>query len=1113
MADVRTPKRENAVLFHHPDAVETNRDALMGRHAAGEGFFRGFVRHSGVDRFYCQSLETQHLDDFAARVRSFGALERECIGVPVGQMGQTEDVPGLLLLPGPDLSMYAWRRRISAHARSYSLCGINHTIASDTAMDGLGQLLMAPVQPWDAVICTSVAAKAAMRRLLENWGEYLNARSGGRFKPEVQMPVIPLGVDCDRYAKSAITDDARATIRQGLGIGPDDIAVLYFGRMSFHAKAHPLAMYLGLEEAVKRTGKRIHLLQAGRFPNEGVEKEFRDGARRYCPSVNAIFLDGRDSAVSDRVWFAADVFTSLSDNIQESFGLTPIEAMASGLPVVVSDWDGYRDTVRHGTDGFLIPTWLPLPDSGSDLSLQLEGSVTPDLQDRSYNQYSGVVSQSTAVDVAAVAEAYAALAIDPALRKRMGDAGRQRANEHYDWRIIINAYQDLWRELANIRSRSVETAPVAQGQPAHPLREDPFSLFRSYPSQTVNGDAVVSLTDSSLGDLFERVSERAGMTMNQFARAAMLSDDDIKRVGQELLDKGDCTVIALAEPLGEAVRFRLPRTLAWLAKLGLIRLSSDEPPSETTPSRPASAKTEAQSYVDMGLSAKSRGAIEAAAQYFEKAVKADPNHAEASFLFGEMLASVNRLPEAAEHLKHACALNASHVGARRSLGKVLFLMGDERSALAILEDAIKIAPNDAETRYLLGAGYRRAGAANSAITHLQAALKINPDRSDALTHLALARKSLGRSPEARQAIDLALDADPTNVFARAAYLSLKVEGRGRRNITRSKSAKRVGIHINRRFHLPLLRDLFEGFSKDHWPLITGDGRELIEFDPDVVILCDSQAAALRTSIPRAKIIQTGRSLASKNHSARVPDPGDYVCVTSEFMAEQLADRSGLDLKRIWVTGFIGNDGLFRKQVRPLSFDLPIDKKVVLYAPTFMASMTSTKMLGENIYSLICEDRDDVCLLIKPHPQFCEQQSELRASWQQLASSNENVFLMDGPENEITAAMQASDIMVSDASGVALQYLVLDRPLVLISNPDKSKDTVFFDADGPEWAWRDIASDVSQIDKLAAAVSSALENPLEKSAERRMYRDRLYGQLTEGDACQKIILNVSQLDTG
>jgi len=40
----------------------------------------------------------------------------------------------------------------------------------------------------------------------------------------------------------------------------------------------------------------------------------------------------------------------------ESFGLTLIEAHASGLHAVVSDWNGYRDLVEDGQTGFLVPT-------------------------------------------------------------------------------------------------------------------------------------------------------------------------------------------------------------------------------------------------------------------------------------------------------------------------------------------------------------------------------------------------------------------------------------------------------------------------------------------------------------------------------------------------------------------------------------------------------------------------------------------------------------------------------------------------------------------------------------------------------------------------------------
>ena len=45
--------------------------------------------------------------------------------------------------------------------------------------------------------------------------------------------------------------------------------------------------------------------------------------------------------------------------------------MAAGLPVVVSDWDGYRYTVSDGVEGFRVPTLAPAhARQGEELALQ-----------------------------------------------------------------------------------------------------------------------------------------------------------------------------------------------------------------------------------------------------------------------------------------------------------------------------------------------------------------------------------------------------------------------------------------------------------------------------------------------------------------------------------------------------------------------------------------------------------------------------------------------------------------------------------------------------------------------------------------------------------------------
>jgi len=556
----------NAALHYTPEAFDTSRPKLMGRHAAGEGFLRGYARHATADVLLCYAKTEGEFADFESRVAAFAGKPRPCRWIPHGHADGLRDA-GCLFYPAPDLGELAWQRRHGS-AKSHSLCGVTHTTASEGVMDGLGDLMVAPLQSWDAVICTSEVVKRTIEHVHARWGAYLDGKFGGHASSPVQLPVIPLGVECDEFAPSPQTDKRRADLRKRLGIGKDDVAVLFMGRLSYHAKAHPLPMYLGLEEAARRTRKRIHLIQAGWFANESIRRSFVEGAKVFCPGVRALFLDGREPEIRRAVWFAADIFTSLSDNIQETFGLTPAEAMAAGLPVVVSDWDGYRDTVRDGVEGILVPTFMPEAGAGEELaSRRVLG-----LDD--YDHYIGRASQCTGVDVRAAAEAFAALVGDPALRRRMGEAGRARARSCYDWRVIVAAYQALWDELSARRAQDAEATPRAGSAPAHPLREDPFAAFASYPSLAIGPDIEVAAAPGAGEAKLDRL--RAAR-MNTFADDCLIPAPEIAAMLARIAAQGPLAVAALLDGLAEPRRRGALRTLGWLGKMGLVTFGARKP--------------------------------------------------------------------------------------------------------------------------------------------------------------------------------------------------------------------------------------------------------------------------------------------------------------------------------------------------------------------------------------------------------------------------------------------------------------------------------------------------------------------------------------------------------
>ena len=445
--------------------------------------------------------------------------------------------------------------RNQSGAAAYSLVGVTHTLCTARAMSDVAEVILPPFQPWDALICTSTAALSVVTRLQDELKAWFSEHTGAtRFNP-VALPVIPLGVNVPDFARS---DAQRSAGREALGLSSDEVAFLFAGRMTYHAKANPAAFYQALEEACRLTGKTLVCLEAGVYPNAGTKAGFAQARAYLAPSVRFLQIDGQDSDLYDKAWKAADVFVSLSDNIQETFGLTPIEAMAAGLPVLVSDWDGYKDTVRDGVDGYRVPVVLPPAGTGEDLALRYA------FDRDSYDYYIGRVSMATAVDLTVLTDRVVALAESRELREQLGASGHARARELYDWPVILGRYVEMIDGLGELR-RAAGSPPAAPW----PGRPDPFRLFADYPTSTLNENSTVEV-HLKRAQAIETFLE-LGVASYAIDPVTLPRDTIVALLRQASAQSSTVSMLVRGAQGVDPIRVR---ALMWLYKLGLVTLRS-----------------------------------------------------------------------------------------------------------------------------------------------------------------------------------------------------------------------------------------------------------------------------------------------------------------------------------------------------------------------------------------------------------------------------------------------------------------------------------------------------------------------------------------------------------
>ena len=553
----------NASIFFHPDGYDTTGARLMGRHSAGESFLRGFLRHADVETFYFfngSGGDVADLNKLITRIEPPTKPVRWSGRRARGQLGEA----GCLFHPGPSIATEAWSRR-PFDSRRYSLTGITHTTATHRVMDILADMMTAPLEPWDALICTSSAVRDSVETQLQAVREDLAERVGATRFASPQLATIPLGVNASDFAPKPAD---RKAWREKLNIPPDAFVALYVGRFSAGSKMNPALMAMTLEAATQQTGQPIYWIVSGWAGTEATTEAYHAQTREFCPSVHYVAVDGRPADTRFSIWSAADIFISLSENIQETFGLTPIEAMAAGLPCVVTDWNGYRDTVRDGVDGIRIKTFAPRPGLGRDLAFGYANEWS------NYDQYVTASSQMTAVDLGAATQAVVALVNDPELRVRMGKAGRRQAAEVFDWATIIPQYQALWGDLAARRRAAPEPPASRLNILDNPRRLDPFYLFAGYPTEALTSETLVSVKSDMTWEL---AKVRLSSPLGAIGQWAMPLSAEREAMFAFVAGRG---LVSIAELLAGHPAPRHPfleRGVLWMAKFGILQISPDGP--------------------------------------------------------------------------------------------------------------------------------------------------------------------------------------------------------------------------------------------------------------------------------------------------------------------------------------------------------------------------------------------------------------------------------------------------------------------------------------------------------------------------------------------------------
>ena len=257
------------------------------------------------------------------------------------------------------------------------------------------------------------------------------------------IEVLPVGCNTDLFRPYEKNDEKIAAVREGLGVSPDELMILTVGGDAASKGAqevlHALAMidvkvpnwkYICKVWPQSRT-KLQNLFDLQMVTELGFEKDVSyitdTTSRDFMPYLIA----------------ACDIYAAPSR--LEGFGMPQVEAGACAKPVVSIKAMGMLDTLIHGQTAFLANVAQEIIANevilGSESGFEEEHKVV-------FHSPRTVEYRASVDDIARY---LMALMTDAALREKMGQAGRARVLNNFDYRIVAKRFVQIVNEKLGIQ--------------------------------------------------------------------------------------------------------------------------------------------------------------------------------------------------------------------------------------------------------------------------------------------------------------------------------------------------------------------------------------------------------------------------------------------------------------------------------------------------------------------------------------------------------------------------------------------------------------------------------------------------------------------------------------